>query len=91
MPGRRPWRALVQIDGISHESGERVVEARIPSWNPQKVVRFPLALVPTALRDRTVPDAYLFAMVNIGAEKAEDLYFDDFETASDPAPEDSIG
>jgi hypothetical protein len=91
LPGRRPWRVLIQIDGLSNESGERVAEARIPSWNPHRVVRFPLALVPPALRDRVVSDAFLFAMVNIGAEKAEDLYFHDFEAAPDPTPEESLG
>ncbi|SRR6266545_2038898 len=91
LPGRRSWRTLIQVDGTSDESGEKVVEARVPSWNPHKVIRFPMTLVPPELRDRIVEDAYLFAMVNIGAERAEDLYFSDFEVAPNPAPEESLG
>lgn len=91
LPGRRPWRTLIQIDGTAEESGEPVVEARILSWNPHKVVRFPSALVSPTLRDKITPGAFLFAMVNIGAEKAEDLYFHDFEAAPDPTPEESLG
>ena len=50
VPGRRPRRTLIQIDEISNETGERVVDTRVLSWNPHKVVRFPLSLVPSDLR-----------------------------------------
>jgi hypothetical protein len=85
---RRPWRTLIQVDELDRESGERVIDAHIPSWNPHQAVRFPVALVPRALRANLVPGAYLFAKVNIGAERAEDLYFNDFELA--PEPEDVL-
>jgi len=88
--GRRPWRTMIQIDGTAEDNGERVVEARVLSWNPHNVVRFPEELVPLELRDRLVPDAFMFAMVNIGAEKADDLFFYDFEAAPEPASEDSL-
>jgi CheY-like chemotaxis protein len=90
-PGRRPWRALIQIERVTNYSDQSVVEARIPPWNSQEIVRFPLALVPPDLRDKVIADAFLFAMVNIGAEKSEDLYFYDFEAAPDPATEESLG
>jgi CheY-like chemotaxis protein len=91
LPGRRPWRVLIQIEWLTEESGDRVVDARVPSWRPNTVVRFPLDLVPCALRDGVVQGAFLLAMVNIGAEKGEDLFFQDFEAAPDPAPEESLG
>lgn len=90
LPSRRPWRTLIQVDETSEESGERVVDAHIPSWNPHQAVRFPVALVPQPLRPNLAPGVCLFAMVNIGAERAEDLYFFDFETAPEPEPEDVL-
>jgi len=90
LPGRRPRRALIQIDGRSDESGEEVVEARIPSWNPNIVVRFPLSLIPENLQEKAVQGGFLFAMVNIGAETPEELYFRDFEAAPDPEPEEGV-
>lgn len=89
-PGRRPWRTLIQVDATDYESGEQVVDAHVPSWNPHEAVRFPAALVPEPLRARLAPGAFLFAKVNIGAERAEDLYLFDFEEAPEPEPEEAL-
>jgi CheY-like chemotaxis protein len=88
--GRRPWRTLIQVDEVADESGERVVDAHIPSWNPHQAVRFPAALIPPPLQAHLAPGAFFFARVNIGAERAADLYFSDFESAPDPEPEDVL-
>ncbi|MEA2600246.1 MAG: hypothetical protein QOF89_1238 [Acidobacteriota bacterium] len=85
LASRRPWRTLIQVDDTNQESGEQVVDAHIPSWNPHLAVRFPAALVPPGLN--LAPGAYLFAKVNIGADRAEDLYLFDFERAPDPESE----
>lgn len=90
-PGRRPRRTLIQIDETANESGEPVVDTRVLSWNPHRAVRFPLSLVPADLRRLVVPGAFLIAMVNIGAERAQDLYFKDFERAPEPVSEESLG
>jgi CheY-like chemotaxis protein len=90
LSGRRPWRSLIRVDAISQESGEEVVDAHIPSWNPHEAVRFPLALMPESLRSDLEAGVCLFAKVNIGAERAEDLYFFDFEPAPKPEREDEI-
>lgn len=87
---RRPWRTLIQVDETDNESGEPVVDAHIPSWNPHQAVRFPAALVPPELRHNLAPGTCLFAKVNIGADRAEDLYFCDFEPAPEPEPEDVL-
>lgn len=89
--GRRPWRTLVQVDGAAQESGEDVVEARIPAWSPMEIVRFPASMVAPDLRARLVPGGCLFAKVNIGAERPEDLFLQDFEAAPEPIPEDAFG
>lgn len=91
LPGRRPWRTLIEAERISDEAGEKVVEARVFAWNPYRVVRFPLSLIPPELQDHLVPGTFLFAMVNIGSKHEEDLYFFDFEPAPEPVTEESLG
>jgi len=90
LPSRRPWRTLVQVDETNHESGAQVVDAHIPSWNPHQAVRFPAALIPQQLRSNLAPGICFFAKVNIGADRAEDLHFFDFEPAPEPEPEDVL-
>ena len=76
---RKSYRTIVRITDIDEESHERVVDAFVPGWNPQKAVRFPASLVPEHLREKLKPNVRLFAHVNIGAEKSDDLYFEKFE------------
>lgn len=90
LSSRRPWRALIQVDEVSQESGERVVDAHVPSWNPHQAVRFPAALIPPPLQSNLARGVCLFAKVNIGASRAEDLYFFDFESAPNPDPEELL-
>jgi hypothetical protein len=79
---RKPYRTLVRITQIDRESGEDVVDAIVPGWHPHKAVRFPAILIPEAIRqDVLKAGVRLFARVNIGAEKSEDLYFDKFQLA----------
>jgi hypothetical protein len=84
---RRPHRTLINIVDITTDSGEDVVEVFIPSWNPYRAVRFPISQIPEEIvvtvknsLDRK-EEACLFACVNTGAEKADDLYFTRFEIA----------
>lgn len=85
--GRRPHRTLINIIDITSDSGEDVAEVFVPSWNPYRAVRFPISQIPEELLpivksylDRK-EEACLFACVNTGAEKADDLYFIQFEIA----------
>jgi len=87
---RRPHRTLVRITNVTNESSEKVVDAVIPGWNPYRAVRFPISLLPTNLRDKLAPDVHFFAYINIGAEKAEDLYFRNFELAPEPDDDDGL-
>jgi CheY-like chemotaxis protein len=89
LSGRRPWRVLIHVDETREESGEQVVDAHIPSWNPHEAVRFPAALL-QPLKVNLVPGTLLFAEVNIGAEQPEDLYFTHFELAAEPESEDVL-
>lgn len=90
LPGRRPRRTLVRIEEIAREAGEEVVDAVVPGWNPRQAVRFPTKLI---LRDVAVdlrPGQRFFAMVNVGAECEEALFFYGFEMASDPDAADGL-
>jgi hypothetical protein len=88
---RRPYRTIVRITNIDKESNERVVDAFVPGWNPHKAIRFPASLIPEEIRDDALkPGVRLFAHVNIGADKSDDLYFDKFELAPEPDDDDGL-
>jgi hypothetical protein len=88
---RKPYRTLLRIVNIGTESGERVIDVIIPGWNPYRAVRFPAVLLPKSIRkSHTKEGTHLFAKVNIGAEKASELYFKDFEVAEEPDEDDGL-
>ena len=76
---RRPHRTLLRVINVTNESNEKVVDVIIPGWNPCRAVRFPASLLPSDLEDIVAPQIRLFALVNIGAEKSDELYFHEFE------------
>ena len=87
---RRPWRTLIRVMSTGREQGTELVEALIPAWNPESIVRFPVELVREDLRGTIRPGLRLFARVNIGAEDAKDLFLDSFEPAPEANPEDGL-
>jgi CheY-like chemotaxis protein len=84
---RRPHRTLINVINITTDSGEDVAEVLVPSWNPYYPVRFPISEIPEELLNSVKShlaqkeEAWLFARVNTGAEKADELYFTLFESA----------
>jgi CheY-like chemotaxis protein len=84
---RRGHRTLIDIVAINTDSGEEVAEVFVPSWNPYHAVRFPTSEIPEDLLTQVKlcieqkQEACLFAYVNTGANKADELYFTRFETA----------
>jgi hypothetical protein len=89
-PERRAWRTAVQIEDRDDKSNIKVVDALVPGWNPDAKVTFPLDLIEPELRDLATPGQVFFAMVNIGAERDEDLFFGDFELAPEADPNDGL-
>jgi hypothetical protein len=87
---RIPYRVLLRITNITDESGERVVDVIIPGWNLYRAVRFPVSLIPLVFHDKLTPGVRLFARVNIGAAKSDDLYFREFELAPEPDDDDGL-
>jgi hypothetical protein len=87
---RKARRTIVRITNIDEESGEGVVDAFVPAWNPHKAVRFPASLIPENIKVVLKPNMRLFAHVNTGAEKSDDLYFEKFELAPEPDEDDGL-
>ncbi|MEQ9233351.1 hypothetical protein [Coleofasciculus sp. E2-BRE-01] len=88
---RKPSRTLVRIVDLDQASNEPVIDAIVPGWNPSKAVRFPASLIPETIRsDALKKGVRLFAHVNIGADNADDLYFDKFELAPEPDDDDGL-
>ncbi|NEQ64969.1 MAG: hypothetical protein F6K21_05605 [Symploca sp. SIO2D2] len=83
----KTYRTLINIASITSDSGEKVAEAFVPSWNPHSTVCLPTSQIPSELiltvesRLEQKEEVWLFAHVNIGAEKADELEFTRFESA----------
>ena len=86
---RKPHKALLRVTDLVQES-EAILDVIIPSWNPLRAVRFPLSLIPVQLQPSVGAGTRLFASVNIGAEDSQDLYFDNFELAPEPDPNNGL-
>jgi hypothetical protein len=88
---RKPHRTLLRIEDIGQESGKKVIDVIIPSWNPHRAVRLPVSLLPKSFgRSHLKRGSRLFAQINIGAEKASELYFKDFEIAPELDSDDEL-
>lgn len=81
---RKPYRTLVHVEAIGNESNEDILDVMIPSWNNHHAVRLPMSLLPENLHRAVGPGAWLFADVNIGADRSQDLFFTDFQLAPEP-------
>ena len=76
---RKPRRVLLRIDEVDPS----FVFIIIPSWDSNTGLRLHRGIFPRHLGE-IKPGMRLFAEVNIGASKNEDLYFDRFEIAEEP-------
>jgi CheY-like chemotaxis protein len=87
---RKPYEALVHVDEVRNESGEKVIDVMVTNWDPHQAVRLPMSLVPQNLHADLSSGMWLLAKVNVGAERPEDLYFEDIRLAPDPDPHDGL-
>jgi len=78
-PSRKPWRTLVRVADKDDDYKEPILSVVIPAWNSDEKVSLLLSNVPDDLQPHMTPGARFYARVNIGAERQEDLYFDEFE------------
>jgi len=76
---RRPRRTIVLVEEVRDGPRGKQIIAFVPQWKPDEAVSFPLELVPAKLRSGLQLDSILLAMVNVDAERGDDLFFDNFE------------
>ncbi len=81
---RKSYNTLVRIDSFHNEDGKDLVDAIIPGWDYETVVRFPQSIIPKELHEHLSIGTRLFADVNIGAETNDQIYLKNFELAPDP-------
>lgn len=87
---RKPYEALIHVDEVKNESGEKVLDVMVTNWDPNQAVRLPMSLAPMNLHKHISSGMWLLASVNIGAEKPEDLYFEDIRLAPEPDSHDGL-
>ena len=77
---RKAWRAVVQIEDVHMEPGQgATVDLSIPSWSSGRLVRLHRDEFPLAVHSHLREGNRLYAKINTGAERAEELYFADWE------------
>jgi CheY-like chemotaxis protein len=78
-PSRKPWRTLVRVEEVFPK--EEYCYVVIPTWNADLKIRVLFCDLPTRCRNSVTSGMRMHAQVNIGAEKAEEIYFDAWEVA----------
>jgi hypothetical protein len=76
---RRPWRTLVRIEDIMRDDNGDFFYFFVPAWDAQTGFRLPLLAIPEVLRKSGKSPHRLHALVNLGADSAEELFFDGWE------------
>ncbi len=89
-PTKETYMSIIRVESVTGENGNKVVEAKIFNWDSDEMVRFPLSLVPTNIQEKVERDVLLLANVNVGAKKAQDLFFEDIELAPELDPNDGL-
>jgi CheY-like chemotaxis protein len=74
-PSRYPSRTLVRVEDVDQENAYVV----LPGWNPQEVIRLTREAISSDVRSYLKAGARLHAKVNIGAERQDELYFEQWE------------
>jgi FixJ family two-component response regulator len=87
---RKPRRTLIRVEQVGQEFGQEVVEAFVIGWKQKQAVRFPASVIPPSIRKNLRRGTRLFAHVNTGATKADDLFFERFELAPEPNNDDGL-
>lgn len=79
VPTRKPRRTMLRVDDVIETSSHVDVYVLVPGWNSDEAIKLSLAMFPEELRPYVRPQERFFAIVNMGAENQEDLYFEGFE------------
>ena len=76
-PSRKPWRTLVRVVEVDDE--EQAVYVLVPGWDSKTKVRLRYPDFPDTLQRVLEPGRRFHALVNVGAERSDELYFVDWE------------
>ena len=76
---RRGWRTLVRVVDVDTVSAVRALYVVVPAWDSRRELRLLFDELPDTIRDVVSKQERLHAVVNIGAEYSNDLYFDEWE------------
>ena len=77
LPSRRHWRSLVRVDTLDRD--RKCLYAVIPAWSVHTKVRIDLDNLPENIARLAKPGRRFHALVNTGASRPNDLYFDEWE------------
>lgn len=72
---RKSWRTLVRVEDIDNGFFYVVV----PAWDQNQVIRIYKQDVPKTIRENIVVPSRYHVRVNVGAERHQDIYFDQWE------------
>ncbi len=89
-PDRQMHKAFVRVEYVDHEAGETVVYAFVPQWSDESGIKFPLDLIPEAIRHSVAEGTRLLADVNTGAADRKDVFLANFSLAPEPAEDDNL-
>lgn len=70
----------MRFDDVDHET--KLCFVTVPSWNPDEIVRLARRSLPEEVWRAAEAGKRVFAQVNLGAEKRQELFFRDWELAS---------
>ena len=76
---RRGWRTLVRVVDVDVVSVVRALYVVVPAWDSKRELRLLFDGLPDTIREVASRQERLHAVVNIGAEHSNDLYFDEWE------------
>jgi CheY-like chemotaxis protein len=79
IPPRKPWANMFRVEEVDESAKPVQVYVVIPGWQSDEVIRLLLDLFPEPLRGHVKPEERFFAVMNLGAQTQEDLYFNDIE------------
>lgn len=78
---RRGWRTLVRVVDVDRIPTNKTVYVVVSAWDSNREIRLQLQELPKDIQELVTPSTRLHAVVNIGAESHEDLYFDNWEAS----------
>jgi CheY-like chemotaxis protein len=87
---RQRHRSFIRVEYIEEDEGRKIVYAFVPQWSEESGIRFPLDLIPEAIRDSIIPGTKLLAEVNTGATDVRDVFVADFSLAPEAADDDEL-